>query len=267
MTRLLAAAAALVLLAAGCGGGSSRREAVTGYITNVNGIDAGLAQPAQAVAAATRALAAPHPNYGRVGRRLRGAAERIDGLRVRVSRVPAPADARRLRSLLIELLGREAGLARELAAYGAFSQDFVAALKPLSPAGARLRRTLSKKRTRVAESAALAAYVAGVRGVTHRLDALRPPPVSAPVRDTELRTLRQVEVAAEALARTLRTNQTTRIPTLEHAFNVAIADNDTLAAQRARIAAVKAFNARVHSLVTLAARIGRERTKLQALLG
>ncbi len=267
MTRLLAAAAALVLLAAGCGGGSSRREAVTGYITNVNGIDAGLSQPAQAVAAATRALADPRPNYRSVGRRLRGAAEQIDALRSRIARVPAPVDATRLRSLLIELLSGEAGLARELAAYAAFSRAFVAALKPLSPAGTRLRQSLSGTTTRTTDAAALESYVAAIHGVSRRLAGLRPPPVSAPVRRTELRTLRHVQGAAEALARTLRTKQTSRIPALEHAFNVAIADNETLAAQRARIAAVKAFNVRVRSLATLTAKIDREQTKLQALLG
>jgi hypothetical protein len=158
--RLLAVGVALALVAGGCGGGGgpSRRDAVAGYLDQVNRIEARLAQPARTISAATAQLAQPHSNKAAAERKLRAAARRIDTLRVRLRGVPAPVEATKIRTLLLELLGQEAGLAREVAAYVAFVPTFRAALRPLVPAGAQLKHELSTSRSAARDASALDRY-------------------------------------------------------------------------------------------------------------
>jgi hypothetical protein len=259
------AALALLLGAAGCGG-SHRGAALTRYIDQVDRIEAGLVQPSQDVTAASRQLAKTAANHAKSEATLRAAARKIDVLKARVAAVAPPLDARKLRSLLLDLLGRESALARELADYAAFVPAFAASLAPLVPAGTRLRSVLRAKRSSAASAAALEAYASVVAAGIARLEALRPPPVSAAIRETEVGALRQVRAAAAALAEALSAKRPTGLGALIHRFDVAEAANDTLAAQRSRIAAIRAFNARVAGLQTLAARIQRERGRLQRSL-
>jgi hypothetical protein len=263
--RLIAVAAGLALLAGGCGGsGQSRRDAVSHYIDQVNLIEKGLAKPARTISVSTRELAKPNGDRAGAERRLRVAAARIDSLRLRLARARAPAEAARLRSLLLELLRQEAGLARELAGYAAFVPALQAALRPLPAAGARLKK--SSGTTAAAQADVLDAYAATVAVAARRLRALHPPALAAPVRATEVRTLERVHNAAIALARALRAKRVGALSALVHDLDVAAAGNGSLAAQRARIAAVRAYDRRVSSLDSLTARIYRERARLQTTL-
>jgi hypothetical protein len=268
IVRPVALAVGLALLVAGCGGGggSSRRDAVASYLDQVNRIEAGLTRPAASVAVATHELTTPHGDRTVAEHDLRSAARRIDALRRRLARVDTPAEALKLRALLLEQLDREAGLAREVAAYAAFMPAFETALHPLAPAGSRLQHSLSTKRPPAEDAAALDAYDRTLAVVVGRLRALRPPPVSAPVRTTELRTLERVRAAATALAKALRAKRASAVPGLVHDLEVAGAGNASIASQRARIAAIRAYNRRVDSLATLTARIDRERARVASSL-
>jgi hypothetical protein len=146
----------------------------------VNAIQAKLAGQARAVSQATRRLAKPDADRAAVATQLSTAARRIDRLRSRVAALSPPAGTRPLRSLVLELMRREASLARELAAISTFTPAFQAALRPLVPAGAQLKRALSAKGTPAAKAGALDTYAASVDSALHRLNALRPPAVSAP---------------------------------------------------------------------------------------
>ncbi len=262
--RLLAVAFALALLAGGCGGGPSRSDAVAKYIDQVNVMTAGLAPPARTVSEATRELAKPHADTAAAERKLRRAARRIEVLRRRLATVSAPPEAVRLRSLMLELLGQEGQLAGEVAGYAAFAPAYAEALRPLAPAGSRLQRTLSAKRSATAVAAALDAYARTATAAVRRLRALHPPPVAAPVRATEVRTLEHVRTAATSVARALRAKRVAEVPALVHGLEVAAAGDQTVAAQRARIAAVQAYNRQVRSLDSLTKKIYRERNRLQA---
>jgi hypothetical protein len=265
--RFTATAVALALLAAGCGGGGpSRRDVVSEYITKVNQIEVSLGAPSRAIATASRQLVRKGASHTAAEARLRGAARQIDGLRRRLAAVAAPPEARRLRSLLLDLSSREASVARELAALAAFLPAFVTALQPLADADKDLQAALKAKSPATAKAAALEKYAARVARIRHALELLRPPPVSAPGHAAQIAALTRIRSSALALAKALREQDANAIPQLLHRFNVATVSNQSLAAQRARIDAVRTYNARVHSLDALQTRIYRERTRLQKTL-
>ena len=267
LVRLSAVAAALALLAAGCGGdGPSRRDAVAHYIEELNTIQAEAERPSLAVSQASRRLAKPQADRAAVSRKLRGAARQIDRLRERVAALSPPADARRLRLLVLELMRSEAALAREMAQFATFAPALQDALRPLGPAGAQLKTALAAKSAPAVKAAALEAYAASIAAALRRLRALQPPPVSAPAYRSQLTTLERVRAASAALALALREKRAEDLPKLLRGFEQAALSNQSLAAQRAQIAAVRAYNGRVRSLDDLTVRIYRERARLQKVL-
>jgi hypothetical protein len=265
--RLIAAAAALVLAAAGCGGGGpSSRDLVASYIDRVNAVQVKLVQPTKAVSDAGRELAKPKADRAAAERKLRRAALRIDALRKQLAAIAVPAEARKLRSMLIDRMQRQAALAREAAALVAFVPAFQAALQPLAAAGSELKAALTRGTASDVEAAALDTYAATLDTALGQLRHVEPPPVSAAEYATQVQTLERVRAAATALARALREQRADDLPRLLRSFQQAALGNQSLAAQRARIAAVRAYNERVRSLDQLAARIDKERLRLQQLL-
>jgi hypothetical protein len=129
-----------------------------------------------------------------------------------------------------------------------------------------LQHALSTKRPAAEDATALDAYNRTLTVVVDRLRRLRPPPVSAPVRTTELRTLERVRAAATALATALRTKRTAAVPGLVHRLEIAGAGNASIGSQQARVAAIRAYNRRVGNLATLTARIDRERARIASSL-
>jgi len=258
-------AAVLVLVATGCGG-DSRREVVTQYIEDVNELQALLDAPARSITNASRQLTKRTVDDDRVSRRLLTAAKTIDRLRARLAALETPDEARRLRSLLVQLARNEAALARELAALTVFLPEFATALEPLQPAAVKLRKALAADIPLEAKAEALDAYAATLDGVLARLRPLRPPPVSAPTLATQEQTLTRMRSAAKALATALRDERAEDVPQLVAGFGAAAQSNQSLAAQKARIAAVKDYNARVKAVDTLILRIHRERSRLDSAL-
>jgi hypothetical protein len=266
-TRLIAAAAVLALVAAGCGGdGPNRREMVIRYIEDANVIQAKVAQPSQTVSQAGRELAKTRGDRALALRKLRRAALRIDAIRKQLAVLVAPAEARRLRALLLELMRREAALAREVAGFVSFVPEFQAALEGLVPAGSKLKAALGVKGVAGAKADALDTYAATLDVVLRRLRAMRPPAVSAPLHSTQVQTLERVRAAATALAKALREERAEDIAPLLTRLQRAVVSNQSLAAQRAQIAAVRAYNERVSSLDKLARRIHAERARLSRVL-
>jgi hypothetical protein len=267
LTVASAATVALAVLIAGCGGGGpSRRDVVAQYIENVNTIEGGLAGPSRDVSDASRELAKPKGDRAAAVAKLRGAARTIDVLGGRVAALTPPDEAMRLQTLLLSLLRSEAALAREVAGFGSFIPAYERALSPLRAAGPRLKDALSAKSSVAVKADALDAYSATVGAVLRRLSALRPPPVSAPVYATQVSTLTRVRSSTTALANALREQRASDIPDLLRRFDRAAISNQSLAAQRARIRAVRAYNARVKGLDDQIIRINRERARLQQTL-
>jgi len=258
---------ALVVLAGGCGGGGeSRRQVVGGYIDQVNLVEARLRAPARSISQASRALATKRGAPAAMAAELRTAATKIDRQRARLAAVDAPPEAGRLRALLLELAGGQASLAREVAALAAFLPAYSAASRPLDASRASLRDALARKGSVGAKADALDAYAAAIGRVLPRLRRLRPPSVAAPGLETETATLVRVRASAAALAAALRAKRAADLSRLVLRFERASLGDQSLAAQRARIAAVRAYNARVARLDTLLLRIDRERARLEKTL-
>jgi len=254
---------AVALLAIGCGSGPSRRDEVTRYMARVNTIEAGLTGPASAVAVASRGLAKPQANAAETEAKLRRAASEIDRVHGRLAAVAAPVDARRLRTLLLTLAGRQAAIARELADIVAYLPALQAALRPLASAGTKLQKAIAGQSSVEAKASAFDAYSATV---AKRLRSLHPPPVSRPGHTTEVTALTRVEAATEAIAKALRAKRTGDLAKLLRRFDQAALSTQSLSAQRARAQAVRAYNSRVRSLDTLIRRITDERARLAKTL-
>jgi len=268
--RLGLAAAAICCLAASCGGGKStaRRDAVATYILRVDAIEQRLAKPILDVSKANRDFAGKRAATTASRRELVQAEATIRRLGRRLQAVHPPPDAAHLHALLLAFVGREEQIASEVATLAAFIPAFDAALKPILPAGTALRQVLARTNAGAAEkAAALDRYDAALEPVIARLQALRPPPASRPVWSGQIATLQGVRSAVAALAAGLRANKATAIPALLHRLSEAAVANRSVAAQKAQIAAVKAYDAKVKSLNALGSRISDEEARLQKQLG
>jgi hypothetical protein len=139
------------------------------------------------------------------------------------------------------------------------------ALARAAKAGARLRADLKGERKPSPQADALATYAGALDEVVRSLERLHPPPVVAAQHRISVRTYRDTAAAARATAAALRRGSPA---TKElHDLQVAVASGSTLPAQRARRAAVVAFNQRVARVGRLVAQVQRERNRLQRAYG
>ena len=292
-----AAVLVLVLAASGCGGSggaskSARRKAVTQYIERVDTVEQQLRYPLLKVERTYRVFTTKASTLKGSVPKLAGAEATLHTLQTRLSLIDAPPDAKRLRTLLVRLTAAETELAHELTVLATFLPAYVAALQPLGPADATLKTSLAavnvpkpkpvaKKKLKAAraayaravaaasasQAAALEAYLASVAKVQTRLHGLRPPPAFAPAYRTQVSTLAQVRSSGAALVAALGARQFKRVASLDQAFRAAAAASTSLSAQRAQIAAVKAYDARVRAVGSLAQQVDGERARIQKLLG
>jgi hypothetical protein len=212
----------------------------------------------------------------------------------RLSALPAPPEALKLRRLLEQFISDEDAIAVEIQELASFMPHFrgltgvanvaktqlakalVAAAPPKAHsvrgtpkqiAAARAAYAAAARRAQAAQADAIDVYD-GVLAVTaHGLRTLRPPPVIAPAYSAELRTLEATEKAGAALSLELRKPNNHNVPALSRRFTVASRISGSVGAQRAEIAAVKAYNARVSAIRTLESRIRVELARLQRLPG
>jgi hypothetical protein len=234
----------------------------------VDAIEQRLQKPLLDVSKANRDFSKKGTGSPAARRELVRAEATIQRLARRLEAVKAPPDATHLRALLLAFVAREEAIGAEVVQLATFIPAFGAALAPLVPASAAVKRVLAAKTANAtAKAAALDRYGAALGPIVEKLRALRPPPASRPVWAQQTATLEKVRAAEGALADALRRNQSAAIPGLLHRLSEAAAGNQTLAAQRAQIAAVVAYNARVKSLNTLGSRISDEEARLQRSLG
>ena len=88
----------------------------------------------------------------------------------------------------------------------------------------------------------------------------------APQHRTQVQTYTRLAASARRLAAALRAGKQTEVRDALHAVEVAAVSGSSLAAQKARIAGIVAFNGRVKHVTALAAAAQRERSRLQRLL-
>ena len=273
MARLVAlgvGALALCCLAAACGGGKStaRRDAVATYILRVDAIEQRLAKPLLDVSKANRDFAKGRGASPVARRELVRAQATIARLQRQLRGVKPPPDAAKLHALVLRFVGRESELAGEVVQLAAFIPAFTGTLTLLAAPNADLKQVLSRKKATLPErAAALDRYRAQLEPVLAKLRRLSPPPSSRPVWAQQIGTLEGVQAAVTALADALAGKRYAAIPRLLHRLNVAAVANQTVAAQKAQIAAVKGYNARIGALNALGSRISDETARLQRTLG
>jgi hypothetical protein len=131
----------------------------------------------------------------------------------------------------------------------------VKAPKPHALRGTK-KAILAAQRQYAAEARAAAAaqadavdeYDREVASVISSLRTLRPPASMAPMYRTQLHTLRDVATAGSRLALQLRQSKRTNVPALGRKFTVASREAQSVAAQRAEIAAIRAYNRRAKAI-------------------
>jgi hypothetical protein len=267
--RLVLVAVAALLLATGCGG-HSKHKAVADYITRVDDVEQGMAGPLQQVTRVNRSFAKSQSNP-KAEVELAKSEQTMRKLRVRLGKVTAPPEAAHLHALLLRLVDREVALTHETRQLATFVQRYQAVLRPMQAASTKLKTKLAEKAKGAAATKALDAekadeldrYASAASGVIAKLKTLDPPPVWNPTWAAELSALEQLRTSALALAAGIRSNDAKAIPQLLEHFDAAAVSNQSTAAQKREIAAVKAYDARVKALVKLATAVQIERTRLQ----
>jgi hypothetical protein len=264
MTRRLAAAVCFVLLVAGCGGSDhSAEKDVTKYIEDVNSIQHGLSLPLGQVALGYRQLA-KGSNLTAMQPKLAKSAQTIRKLERRVDALDPPPEAIRLDATIRRLVHGESQLAEELALLAAYVHDAAPVLTRATAAGKSLHDALSTQRSRGAQATALEAYAAPLDTAAKQLAKLEAPPVVAPSQRTQVQTYRLIAARARALPTALRGGKSGAQEV--HALQVAVATSSSIPAQKARIAAIKAFNRRTAQLRKLEADAQRQRNRLERTL-
>ena len=223
-------------------------------------------QPFVALAQATREFSLDAAELRRARPRLTKSERAIHTLDTRLRGLDPPPDAERLHRKLLQLVTAEAGLTRELRQTTLYLPQLQAAVKPLTPAGLKLRRGLGRSKTGEEQAKALDEYGAVLEQVTAKLRTLKPPPLLAGVNRSQVQTLERVQRAAAALAAGLRRKDAAALPKLIRNFQQASLSGDSVSAQRARIAGIQGYNNRVKELRKLARDVQRERDRLQRTL-
>lgn len=265
--RLLPVALAAVV-AAGCGSGT--HAALTTYLNRVHDVETGMAAPLQQVTSANQTFAKSQKDP-QLSARLASSERTLRTFRKRLADLTPPPEAGHLRALLLQLVDSEISLAHEVRQFASFVPGYRIALARLQPASTALQKELAARAKGVAATKALNAskatelvsYAATVDEVFVTLQSLDPPPVWRPTYELQLTALAGLRSSALALARAVRANQAQAIPALLQQFDKAAISNQTIAAQKREIAAVKAYNKRIDNLVKLARRIEKERQRLE----
>lgn len=260
--------ALVALFVAGCG--KSTHAALTDYLNRVHDVETGMAGPLQQVTSANQSFAKSQQDP-QLPQRLASSERTLRTLRTRLANVTPPSQARHLRALLLQIVDSEISLAHEVRQLAAFIPRYRIALAPLQPASNALQKKLAARAKGIAATKALNAskaaelelYAATVGAVMGGVGALEPPPVWRPTVEQQLASLTGLRSSALALASAVRANRAQAIPALLQQFDKAAISNQTIAAQKREIAAVKAYNARIDNLLKLGRKVENERRRLE----
>lgn len=263
--RLALAAVAIVALAGACGG-DGRRDAVATYIEETNAIQRELLVPLGAARHVYTELSRAEADLADVRQRVIKAARAIETLERRLAQLEPPPDAKRLHALLLQLVEAQVRLAQEVERLTDFVPRFEQRLGPLRDAERRLRKALADARTADSQAAAIGRYGRDVGTVLRTIRPLEPPAPMAASYETQVDTLEKVRDGAEALAEALRRDDVDVLPARILQLANAARASQSLAAQRANIAALKLYNRRISRVGELAGEVNLERARLQRTL-
>jgi hypothetical protein len=288
-----AVAAALLVTVVHDSHRSAKRDAVASYISSVDGVQQQMRLPLTRVLAAYHDFTQPGATAHASAQELATATRTLSRLRRRIAAVQPPPQARRLHGLMLDFVRQEAQVTKEVQLLAAFTPRYRAALAAYQSAGAALSRALATvtppkprrlRGTRAQIAAAQRAYTAAAvaaaasqADVVDAYDAallpvlaafrrLKPPKALAPAYAAQVRAVEATRAAGSKLAAGLRGTKRTAVPELGRAFTIASRASQSLAAQRAEIVAIKAYNARARAISAAAGRVQAEVLRLQRTL-
>lgn len=266
-------------LLAGCGQQQSERADVAAYLKKVNRIEKQLTAPLSKVTSTGSQFAQEQHSGGSLTNLLPVAQEQsllkagseIEHIRGRLAALTTPPSAGHLRQLLLQVVDGQAKLTRELAQLVVFLPRYNAALRPLGSATRRLEVALAQQSAYGAsavaavyagKAAALRQFQASLNGVLRKLADLRPPAVSKPDYQGQVHALKGMSSTAGQLARALEGGPQGNVQQLLAQFDRAATSNQTISAQKARIAAVRAYDGQSTRLAKLSQEAELERLRL-----
>jgi hypothetical protein len=274
---MLAFALSGALTLSACGADQTRSQRLASYARSVNRVEARLAKPYEAVSQVGSAFVTDEARLTRYGtgnaaierpleRRLTVALREMLRLRGEVASIRPPRPAARLQPMLLKLVDDESVLTRQLRKMIRFLPGFAQALRSLPPATRKLQSSLAASASGNVsaaldrKAAALREYRRALAIVLARLRRLRPPAVSLPEYLAQVRSLEALRRTAAGLAFALTRNQSEIAVELQRFDQAAVAANSK-STQRAEIAAIRAYDARVRELSSLQGQIqaGQER--------
>ncbi|HEY2543997.1 MAG TPA: hypothetical protein VGH92_13220, partial [Gaiellaceae bacterium] len=182
---------------------------------------------------------------------------------VQLSALRPPPEAKPLAATLAKLVTVERSLVDEMYRFTVFLPAFQAAITPADRAVASFRRAATAAKTSPAEAAATSAYAAALSLPIAALARLSPPAVLRPAYASEVHVLRSTRATARALTAALRARQATKAHILIVRLALVARGNGTLATQRAEIAAVSAYDAKVLEIGHLETRAQQQLLRLQ----
>ena len=269
------------------------RDAVAAYLSQVNGIQDDLRYPLTKVEVAYRTFDSGQTLDASQAEQLRTAQQTLLKVQRRLAHLTPPPEGRRLRRLLLRLVGHEASITHEVALIAAFLPGFEAALRTVHGASAQLGASLAKihppaahslrgtkkqvvaaqkafatnsRRAASAQADAIRAYDARIAVGLRQLSMLNPPPAFAPELRSQRFTLKTTREAGARLVAGLQSPNRSDVARLGRAFTVASRHSQAISQQRAEIAAVRAYNGRVRTIGDDAVAVRAEVTRLQRMV-
>jgi hypothetical protein len=287
----VAVTAAVVVTLTNHSSESPRRKALAAYITQVDALQNRMQSRMTQSIVAYRDFSRGKTPAKRLVPKLTAARQTLVVLGRRVRALPAPAEAAKLKALLVQLNAAEVGTAAEVESLSRFATPYAGLLRRARSAGADLskalaavtppkthtikgtRKQIKKQQAAFAAAAgaaaaqqadAIDAYDARIGMVERKLTSLDPPAVLAPGYRSQLQTLRASRRAGAALSAELRKSVRTNVAILGRKFTEAARIAGSVSSQEAQIAAIKAYNGRVKHIGTLQGRIQLELQRLQS---
>ena len=260
--RPAAIVAGIVFVLAVSGCGSSKNEALKRYVQQVNTVASGMRFELEQVAAvnanfrSTADLAALAPKFARAERSLGTFAARLAAL-------DPPPEAKPVAATLAKLVAIERALAAELHRFAVFLPAFRKAIAPYGRAVAAFQSAARAVKTATTEASVVDAYANALSRPLAALARLSPPAVLAPTYTTEVHQLRGSRTAALSLAAALRARRAAQAHALLVQLSHIAVSGGSLAAQRAQIEAVRAYDAEVARAANLENRAQLELVHLQ----
>lgn len=271
---------------------SPHHSPVSRYITSVDSVEARMTFALSKIQAAYQAVTVRHSTSPATAKQFVAAGRTLQTLETRIASLEAPQEATKLRALLLRLVRQEIAATHEIGTFLRFLPSFDAVLADLRAASATLAHRVAAAtaptpqkihgtpaqikqaqaafsaaatKAALAQADAVTAYDSALARETRRLRALSPPPVLKPAYSYQVAALGRTAAAGARLAAALRAATRTNVPQLSRAFAVASRLSQSTAEQRAEVAAVKAYDARLRAIGTTAAAIHTELVRLQAL--